>query len=81
MEDPSNFNLADWSPNNQLVLAQRKAGGVGKPNPPANSGAQANQIMINKTQATEVLAKLERSSTSTETAEIVGALRNIMSLN
>ena len=81
MEDPSNFNLADWSPNHQLVLAQRKAGGAGKPNPPANSGAQANQIMINKTQATEVLAKLERNSTSTETAEIVGALRNLMSLN
>ena len=81
MEDPSNFNLADWSPNHQLVLAQRKASGAGKPNHPANSGAQANQIMINKTQATEVLAKLERNSTSTEKSEIVGALRNLMSLN
>ena len=81
MEDPSNFNLADWSSNHQLVLAQRKAGGAGKPNPPADSGAQANQITINKTQANEVLSKLERNSTSTETAEIVGALRNLMSLN
>ena len=81
MEEPSNFNLEDWSPNHQLVLDQRKAGGAGKPNPPANYGDQANQIMINKTQETEVLDKLERNSTSTETAEIVGALRNLMSLN
>ena len=64
MEDPSNFNLADWSPNHQLVLDQRKAGGAGKPNSPANSGAQANQIMINKTQATEVLAKLKLEGSS-----------------
>ena len=81
MEDPSNFNLAYWSPNHQLVLAQWKAGWAGKANLPANYGDQANQIMINKTQATEVLAKLELNSTSTETAEIVGALRNLMSLN
>ena len=64
-----------------MLLAERCRGGGGKHNPPANSGAQSNQIMINKTQATKVLAKLERNSTSTETAEIVGALRNFMSLN
>ena len=81
MEDPSNFNLADWSPNYQLVLAQRRVGGMGQTKPPANSGAQANQIMIDKTKANDVLSKLERNSTSTETAEIVGALRNLMSLN
>ena len=81
MEDPSNFNLADWSPNHQLVLAQRRVGGMGQTKPPANSGAHANQIMIDKTKANDVLSKLERNSTSTETAEIVGALRNLMSLN
>ena len=78
MENPSSFNLADWSPNHQLVLAQRRADG--QPAPPKNpgSGAQANQIMINKDQANDVLTKLERNSTSHETAEIVGALRNLV---
>ena len=80
MNNPSTFVLADVSPKHPLVLAQRSQGGGGTPSN-TNAGSHGDQVTFSRAQADEVLTKLERNTTSGETAEIIGALRNLMSLN
>lgn len=82
MANPSTFVLADVSPQHPLVLAQRsQAGGGGGTPSKTSGGSRGDQVTFSRAQANDVLTKLERNTTSDETAEIVGALRNLMSLN
>jgi hypothetical protein len=83
MKNPSSFVLADLSPSHPLVVAQKGRGG-GSTKPPSgtsNPGSHGEQILLNKSQANDVLTKLENNANSEETAAIVGALRNLLCLN
>ena len=61
------------------------AGSEGATHPPAStniaSDAHANQVVIDKDQANQILRNLERNSASTDTVEICTALRTLFSLD
>ena len=83
--NPAMFKLADHCPFHPLVLAQGSSStsksSAATECSSLTAGSSGDHVLVNKSQAKDVLEKLERNSASHETVEIVGALRTLFSLN
>ena len=80
------FNLADVSPNHHLLSKQGKAanqnsGGGAGTGTKSKKFAGANQIVLDKDKAQELVTNFERNTSSADSAEFAGVLRGLLSLN